>query len=307
MYDLIIIGGGPAGCAAAVYAGRKKLKTLLITESFGGQSLVSGSIENWIGTKSLSGYELAQNLEAHVREQEDVEIKMPERAQELKEIEGGFEVTSDLKNTYQAKALLIVSGGRRKRLNVPGEDKFEGKGVVYCSTCDAPLFRNKTVAVIGSGNSALEGVEDLLSYASKIYLLIRGDGVKGDPLTFEKIKNSDKVEIILNAESKEVTGATIVEGLKYIDRTSQEEKTLSLQGVFVEIGSIPNSDFAKGFVDMNERDQIIMNHRSGETSRKGVFTAGAVSDQLYDQNNISVGDAIKATLSAYQYLQKMKK
>src|SRR3989344_3586988 len=185
MYDLIIIGGGPAGAAAVVYAGRKRMKTLFITESFGGQSLVSDSIENWVGVKKMTGFDLAKMLEEHVRAQEGVEIKMPERVLSVKSVavpeggeprpdgwDGGFsaqggpavgwEVSTDKSNNYQTKTIIVTSGGRRRRLGIPGEDKFDGRGVSYCSTCDAPVFKDKVVAVIGGGNAGLEAVIDLI-------------------------------------------------------------------------------------------------------------------------------------------------
>ena len=166
LYDTIIIGAGPAGAAAAVYAARKKLRTLLITEEFGGQSIVSSKIENWIGEISITGEELAKRLEKHVRAQKDIEIKAAEKVIKINEMpDCTFEVKTDKDGTYQSKTLIVASGGRQKRLEVPGEEKFGGKGVAYCSTCDAPFFEGKDVAVVGSGNSALEGVIDLASYA----------------------------------------------------------------------------------------------------------------------------------------------
>lgn len=305
LYDLVIIGGGPAGSAAGVYAGRKKMKTVLITESFGGQSVVSESIENWIGTKKISGLELAKMFEDHVRAYNDVEIKMPERVTAVREIEGGFETTTN-KGAYHSKTLIVVSGGRRRHLNVPGEDKFNGRGVSYCSTCDAPLFRDKEVAVVGGGNAGLEAVVDLLPYASKIYLLNIAPELIGDPLTREKIKNP-KVRIINNAETQEILGSQFVEGLRYLDKTNGKVKDLSLQGVFIEIGSVPNSDFVKGLVELNKAGEIIIDHRTATTSKPGIFAAGDVTDEIYKQNNTSAGDAVAATLSAYNYLLNIKK
>lgn len=307
LYDVIIIGGGPGGAAATVYAGRKKLKTLMITESIGGQSLVSASIENWIGTKVLSGIELAKMLEDHIREQEDVTLQMPEKVVAVSNKNGAFVVKTDKESAYESKTIIIASGGRRRKLNIPGEDKFEGKGVVYCSTCDAPLFRQKTVAVVGGGNAGLEAVEDLLVYASKIYLFVRGEQIKGDALTFEKIQKSEKVEILYQAQPMEVQGEHFVTGLRYQDLKEQKEKILPVDGVFVEIGSIPNSEFAQGVVEMNERNEILIDHKTGATSVPGIFAAGDVTDELYKQNNISAGDSIKALLSAYNYLLRLEK
>lgn len=306
IYDTIIIGGGPAGAAAAVYAGRKKLKTVLVTEDFGGQSMVSASIENWIGEMSISGFELTQKLEKHVRAQEDVEIGMPERAVSVEKGENGLFAVTTNRAVYATKTIVVASGGRHRHLDVPGEEKFKGRGVVYCSTCDAPLFRNKTVAVVGGGNSGLEAVVDLFPYAQKIYLMVRGETLKGDPLTQEEVRRSPKVEIIHSAETKEVYGDQLVEGLAYRDLKIGEEKKLSVQGVFVEIGSVPNSEFMKNMVKMNQYGEIIIDHKTGATSVQGIFAAGDVTDELYKQNNIAAGDAITALLSAYNYLLKTK-
>ena len=324
MYDLIIIGGGPAGAAAGVYAGRKKLKTLLITEEFGGQSVVSDGIENWIGEKKITGWDLAKKLEEHVRAQESVEIKMSEKVtavnpvkelcvsccdwQEYSEVAEmqdsdkhcAWEVLAN-KGTYKAKALLIVAGAHRKKLGVPGEDKLNGKGVSYCSTCDAPLFRDKEVAVVGGGYAAQEAVIDLLLYVNKIYVLNIEDKLRGDQSTRNEIEKSDKVEIINRAETKEILGDKFVTGLKY------NEQELKVGGVFVEIGSVPNSDFLKGIVKLNEHQEIVIDHKTSATSRPGIFAAGDITDEIYKQNNIAVGDAITATLSAYNYLLDIKK
>lgn len=307
IYDLIIIGGGPAAAAAAVYSGRKKLKTLFISESFGGQSLVSDDIENWIGAKKITGLEFAKMLEEHVKSQEDVEIRMPEKVVAVKEIDLGWEVSTDKGNNYQAKALIVTSGGRRRRLNVAGEDKFEGKGVSYCSTCDAPIFKNKIVAVIGGGNAGLEAVVDLIPYAAKVYLINHGPELSGDPLTLDEVGKSGKVAIINNAETQEVMGDKFVSGLKYKDLQDNKIKELPLEGIFVEIGSVPNSEFVKGLVETNKAGEIIVDHKTGATSRPGIFAAGDVTDEIYKQNNISAGDGVVAALSAYNYLFKIKK
>lgn len=309
MYDLIIIGGGPAGAASAVYAARKKLKTLLLTESFGGQSLVSDGIENWIGTPKISGYDLALALEKHVREySEEVEIKMPEKATAVREIASGFEVATDAGKTYQGKMLMVASGGRRRRLGVPGEDKYDGKGVAFCATCDAPIFKGKEVIVVGSGNSALESVVDLFPYAKKITLLIRGDVLKGDPLTQDHInERSDLVTVIFNTEVTEVFGDNVMRGAKVKNNKTGEMGEIKAEGLFVEIGSAPNSEFMKGLVEINPVGEIIIDHKFGTTSKPGIFAAGDVTDEIYKQNNISVGDAVKATLSAYNYYLKSKR
>ena len=307
MYDLIIIGGGPAGAAAGVYAGRKKMKTLLITESFGGQSIVSDNIENWIGTKKLSGFELAKTLEEHIRTHENVEIKMPEKTTVVKVIEGGWEISTDKSNVYQSKTLIVASGGRRRRLNIPGEDKFDGKGVSYCSTCDAPLFKDKIVAIVGAGNAGAEAVIDLNQYALKIYWINRGLVPTADPETVEEIKKLVKVSAVNNVETQEITGEKFVSGLKYLDKQDNQIKELPVGGVFVEIGSVPNSEFMKDLVEMNKGEEIIVDHKTGATSKPGIFAAGDVTDEIYKQNNISAGDGVAAALSAYNYLLKINK
>ena len=310
IYDTIIIGGGPAGAAATVYAARKKLKALLITSDFGGQSAVSSDIENWIGEEKITGLELAEKLEKHVRRQHEIEVKMPEKVAAVAMNEGPnciFEVHTDKDGTYRSKTLIIASGARRRRLNVPGENKFDGKGVAFCSTCDAPLFKDLEVAVVGAGNSALETVIDLLSYAKKIYLLIRQEEMKGDPITQEKVTKSPQVGIVKNAEVQEIIGDQMVTGLRYKDGKTHEVKELKVEGVFVGIGSVPNSDFIKNVVQTNENREIVINHLTAETSKKGVFAAGDVTDDPFKQNNISAGDGVRAALSAYNYILNTKK
>ncbi len=308
MYDLIIIGGGPGGVAAGVYAARKKIKTALITDGFGGQSLVSNGIENWIGTKSISGYDLAKSLEEHLRAQQGIDIVDDDLVTSVaKRDDGTFLVTTKKGKTVETKYILLTSGSRRKRLGVPGEDQFDGKGVVFCTTCDAPLFGGKTVAVVGGGNSALEGVEDLLQYASKIYLFVRSEVLRGDPVTQEKVKSHPQVEILWNSVIEEIhggEGSQFVTGVKYKDVKTGESKDLPLDGVFVEIGLVPNSDFVKDLVQLNDIGHVVVDHKTQQTSCPGIWAAGDVSDVLYDQNNISVGDAIKATLNIYDKIKK---
>lgn len=305
MHDVIIIGGGPAGIAAGIYAARKKMNALLLTDGFGGQSVVSADIQNWVGTPSISGFDLAKNLEAHLRVQQGIEIVSDDRvvAAQKKE-DGTFSLTTKNGKGYETKYLLLVSGSNRKKLGIPGEAAFEGKGVVYCSICDAPLFGGKTVVVVGGGNSALESVIDLVPYASKIYLLIRSEILKGDPMTQEKIKSDPKVQIIWNAVAQEIIGKDFVTGIKYQDVKSGETKELPVDGVFVEIGLVPNSDFVKDLVDRDPYGAVKVDARTQMTSCPGIWAAGDVSDVLYKQNNISAGDAIKAVLNIYDQLKK---
>ena len=305
-YDLIIIGGGPAGVAAGVYAARKKIKTLLITENFGGQSIVSADIQNWIGIKSISGMELAKNLEEHLRAQEGIEITEGELTAKVSKIDDGFQVETKSGKSFDTKTVLVTSGSRRRRLGVPGEDKFDGRGVAYCSICDAPVFKDKDVAVVGSGNAGLEAVVDLLPYATRIYLLVRGGVLKGDAVTQERIKNDPKTQIIFGAETQEIVGDKFVTTLRYKNSVSGAVKELSVQGVFVEIGIVPNSESVKDLVQTSQSNEIVVDPRTQRASMEGIWAAGDVTDSPYRQNNISAGEAIRAVLNIYDYLNKLR-
>lgn len=283
--------------AAGVYAARKKLKGILISDSIGGQSVVSKEIQNFIGIKSISGLNLAKTFKEQLESQKNIEIIEGDSVAEIKKNNGAFRVSTEKKKNFDAKAVLIVSGSRRKKINIPGEKDFEGRGVFYCSICDAPLMKNKIVAVIGGGNSGLEAVLDLLPYASKIYLLEYTDILSADKITLEKAKKSKKVKIITMAEIREIFGKEFVKGLEYKDRNSDNIKKINLQGVFVSIGYQPNSEIAKNLVKLNKNNEIIINPKTQETSREGVWAAGDVTDGLYRQINIAIGDAIKAVLN----------
>ncbi len=304
MYDLIVIGGGPGGVAAGIYAARKKMKSLLITDSFGGQSIVSADVQNWVGTKSVSGFDLAKMLEEHLRTQEDIEIIGDDLVAAVRNIENGLEVETKGGKKFQTKYLLIASGSRRRKLNIPGEAELDGKGVVYCSTCDAPVFKNRTVAVVGGGNAGLEAVLDLFPYAAKIYLLEYGEALRGDAVTQEKIKANPKVEIITMAQSQKVLGDQFVNGIEYLDRKTNETKKLDLNGVFVEIGALPNSEFVKDLVQLNKVNEIVADPKTQRTSHERIWAVGDATDVLYKQNNISAGDAVLAILNIYEQLNK---
>jgi alkyl hydroperoxide reductase subunit F len=308
VYDTIIIGGGPAAVAAAVYTARKKMKTMVITEDFGGQSASSSGIENWIGEQSITGIELGEKLEKHVRAQEGIEVKMPQKVAAAKEEpDCTFHVTTDKGDTYRSKTLIIATGAHHRRLNVPGEKNLEGRGVAFCSTCDALFFRDVDVAVVGSGNAALEAVIDLISYAKSVYLLIRRDEPKGDPITLEKALGSPKVRVISNAEVQEILGDQAVTGLRYKEKETGAIKELAVEGVFVEIGSVPSSEFIRGLVETNEAGEIIIDHQTAQTSKPGIFAAGDVTQDQFKQNNIAAGDGVRAALSAYNYLLNITK
>ena len=307
MYDLIIIGGGPGGVAAGVYAARKKLSTLLITDMFGGQSAVSQDIQNFIGIPSISGYELAVALERHLRAQEDVAIEVGDRVRAVTELPVGsparFKVMTEAGKEFEAKTLLLTAGSVRRKLGVPGEKELDGHGVAYCATCDAPLFRGKKVALVGGGNSALEGVRDLIPYAEEIYHFVRS-GIKGDAVTLSKISESPKVKRLMPAEIVEIFGKGKVEGVRYKMNNTGEKKELALEGVFIEAGWLPNASAVSGLVEVNAGGEIIVDHKTQKTSREGIWAAGDVTDAVYKQNNTSMGDAVKAALNINDYLHK---
>jgi alkyl hydroperoxide reductase subunit F len=304
MYDLIIVGGGPGGVAAGVYAARKKIKTLLITDSFGGQSLVSADIQNWIGTKSISGFDFGKALEEHLRAQTDIDIVDDDLVTGVEKKDVGFSLATRNGKTYETKYILLTSGSSRKKLGVPGEKELDGRGVVYCTTCDAPLFGEKIVTVVGGGNSALEGVIDLIPYASKIYLMVRSEVLRGDPITQEKVKASEKVKVLWNTVITEIHGKELVTGVRVKDVKTGEEKEIALDGVFVEIGLVPNSGFVKGLVKLDDYGHVVTDPKTQMTSCAGIWAAGDVTDEPHRQNNISVGDAVKAVLDIYGYLKK---
>lgn len=299
MFDLIIIGGGPAGVAAGVYAARKKIKTLLITDSFGGQSVVSSDIQNFIGIPSISGYDLALALEKHLRAQDGIEISVGDRVSEIKKSGDGFSVSTAGGKSFESKTILLTLGSDRRRLNIPGERELDGKGVVYCATCDAPLFRNRKVAVVGGGNSALEGVRDLIPYASEITLFVR-EKIKGDAVTTEKISSDPKVKIVMPGEITEILGKDFVESIRY--RDNGEAKEAPMDGVFIEIGWTANSALVADFCETNAGKEIVVDHKTQRTSSPGIWAAGDVTDALYKQNNTSMGDAVKAVLNINEFL-----
>lgn len=301
-YELIIIGGGPAGVAAGIYAARKKMKTLLITKDFGGQSINSSNIENFIGFKSISGLELAKLLEEHLRSFPEIEIKEGVLVSKIEKKDKLFQITDSAEGTYETKTVLITLGSSYKKLNVEGEKEFEGKGVFYCSICDAPLMKNKEVAVIGGGNSGLEAARDLLPYATKIYILEYTNKPKGDPITLERIMASGKVELITNAKTEKIGGQNLVEFLEYTNLLTGERKQLKVAGVFVAIGFKPNSDLVKDLVKLDQWGRIIVDHKTFRTSCEGIWAAGDITDTLYNQINPAIGDAIKAVLNIYDYL-----
>lgn len=306
MYDLIIIGGGPAGVAAGVYAARKRLKTVLITEEIGGQSIVSEGIENWIGTPKVSGAELAKTFSVHIDavKGDIVTLELGARVTALTKIEGAFKATTKDGSGYRSKAVLIATGAGRRKLDIKGADKFENKGVTYCASCDGPLFSGMDVAVIGGGNAGFETALQLLAYAKSVTLIHRHKDFKADPITVEKARAHQNMRIIAHSEPTEITGEQFVTGLKYTDKDSGEIKELAVSGIFAEVGVIPSTGFAEGLVTLDQIKRIKVDARNQRTDVDGVWAAGDCTDELYHQNNIAAGDGVKALEDIYLWVKK---
>lgn len=303
MYDLIIIGGGPAGVAAGVYAARKRIKSALITTDFGGQSVNSATIENFIGFQAISGLDFSRTLEKHLRAQEHIAIFAGKRVAGIESIEGGYRIKTDNQETYDTKFVLYTLGSSYKRLGIPGEKEYEGKGVFYCSICDAPLMKGKDVVVVGGGNSGLEAVLDLVPYAKTITLLNRSDAPKGDAVYQEKIAQYPQVVVRKNVMPIAFEGEQFLNKVRIQNMQTGTEETLEAGGAFVEIGYQPNTTLLKDLVALNERGQIAVDHKTMQTSRAGIWAAGDCTDGLYHQINTAMGDAVKAVLNVYDKLR----
>lgn len=305
MNDLIIVGGGPAGVAGGVYAARKYLKTVLIAEEIGGQSTVSEGIENWIGTVKIPGAELATSFKAHLDayKSDKVEVVTGERVSKLEKMEGGFSATTESGKTYEARAVLIASGASRRKLQVPGADTFEHKGVTYCASCDGPLFSGQDVVVVGGGNAGFETAAQLLAYAKSVTLIHKNPTFKADPITVNRVLEHENMKGMTSTIPVEVLGEKFVTGLVVENIETKERTTLPISGVFVEIGVVPNTSFAKGLVDLDEVGRVITDPKNQHTSVSGIWSAGDCTDELYHQNNIAAGDAVKALEDIYVHLK----
>ncbi len=305
-FELIIIGGGPAGVSAGVYAARKKIKTLVIAKDFGGQSVVSDTIENWIGEIEIKGSELKRKLEEHIKyyRSDDFVINEFKEVKNIKKInESLFEVEDNLGEKFISKAVLVATGSARRKLKIEGADKFEHKGLTYCASCDGPLFAGKDLLVVGGGNAGFESASQLLAYANSVTLMEHSDKYKAEATTVEKILSNPKMIGLLNVEIREIYGNDFVEGVKYFDKNDNELKDLKVQGVFVEIGAIPATSFISDeLVDKNDFGQIKIDHRNGRSSEKGIWAAGDCTDSWFKQNAVAMGDAVKAIEDIYIYL-----
>ena len=300
-YDLIIIGGGPAGVSASVYAARKRLKTLFITSEWGGQSVVSEKIYNWIGTESIGGAELAESFKKHALANAgaDLEVKEGFKVTKVEKKENNFLVTTDASESFETKTVLVASGSGRRKLEAVGADRLEHKGLTYCASCDGPLFADMDVVVIGGGNAGFESAAQLLAYCKSVTLLNRSEVFRADEVTVEKVLSNPKMTAIKNAQTVEVKGEKFVEGLVYKDVKTGEEKTLNVSGVFVEIGQIPNTDFLKDILPLDEIGRVKIDFATQKTEVPGIWAAGDCTNVLYHQNNIAAGDAVRALEDIY--------
>ena len=306
MYELIIIGGGPAGMTASVYAARKKINTLLISGDIGGQGLTTWLVENYMGYQFIEGRELMQKFEEQVKQfPTDVKVEVGKRAERLSRVDGGFEVRTDRGETYQAKAAILATGKRPRKLNVPGEKELLGRGVTYCAICDGPLFADVKVAVIGGGNSALEAADDMVKIADHVYL-VSLTPLTGDQILIDKVKAANNLTIFLEHEVLEIKGDSRVKGIKIRDLKSKQERELEVGGIFIEIGLIPNSDLVKELVTLNRLGEIEVNC-GNETGVPGFFAAGDVTSVPDKQIVIAAGEGAKAALQAHRYLQRLSK
>ena len=313
IYDLIIIGGGPAGAAAAVYASRKKLKTLFITKEWGGQSVVSEQIFNWIGTVSISGAELANNLKNHVlvNAGDSLEVKEdnivnfiskaegPEFIEEKKDL---FKIKTGDNKEFLTKTILVATGSGRRKLEVKNADRLEHKGLTYCASCDGPLFDDMDVAVVGGGNASFETAAQLLAYCKSVTLLHRRENFRADEITVEKVLKNPKMKAIKNVDILEIKGDKSVEGIVFKNKNTGKETELKVSGIFVEIGQIPNTDFVKDLVPLDQIGRIKINPLNQKTEVSGIWAAGDCTNVLYHQNNIAAGDAVKALEDIYLFL-----
>lgn len=297
VYELTIVGAGPAGITAAIYAARKKMNFVVLATNVGGQVVLSSEIENYTGFQYITGEELGAKFQEHL-EKHKFELKI-EEAQKVERANNLFSVRTDI-GTYQGKMVIIATGRKPRELKVLGETEFKNRGVTYCATCDGPLFEGLDVAVVGGGNSALEAVLQLIKIAKSVYLLHRRSEFRADTVLVEKAKASDKVKIWLNTQVKEIVGDKLVTGIRV--QRGGKEKLLPVQGVFVEIGAVPNSDIVD-FVEKNRVGEIIVNCKC-ETSVPGIFACGDVTNVPEKQIVVAAGEGCKAALSAFRYISQ---
>jgi thioredoxin reductase len=297
MYEVVIIGAGIAGCTAAIYATRKKMDYLLIARDFGGQFLESGEILNYPGIVKTTGDKFLKMFEEQMKFN-NIKPKLNEEVTKIEQIDKGFNVITD-KDQYKTKTVIVGTGSRPKKLDVPGEKEFINKGVTYCSICDGPLFSGKDIAIIGGGNSALEGVDFTKDIARKIYLLNIEKELTAHAVLINKAKSYENVEIINEAETTELIGEEFISGLKY--KKDKNINTLDVQGIIIEIGRTPNTNFVKSFLELDERKHIVIDCQA-RTSKEGIFAAGDCASGREFQYAIAAGQGCIALLKAARYI-----
>lgn len=303
MYDVVIVGGGIAGLTAAIYTRRKKMKTLIVSMDVGGQTLLTDKMENYPGFTGGPGGKLMETAHKQAEDFGTEFVSGKVNKIEKKKKGEGFVVKTTNGDEFEGKTAILATGKQPRSLGIPGEDKFMGKGVSTCVTCDAPLFADKKVAVIGGGNSAFEGAELLNKYASKVYLIHRRQGFRADEMLVDRVKKMDKVELVLDTVLKEIKGDKMVESIVVENTKTEKKKEIEVDGVFIEIGYELKTDFLKGFLKRNHWGEIMVDKHC-RTSQKGVFAAGDVTNVPYKQTIVAAGEGAKAGLSAYNYLQK---
>ncbi len=299
MYDVLIIGAGAAGMTAAVYACRKKLKTAIISIDVGGQTNLTSHIENYPGTGPMSGIELMQRFQSEAIGF-GAEIIMG-KANKVEKIENGFRVGLANGEDYECKALILAYGKVPKSLGIEGEEKFFGRGVSTCVTCDAPLYKNRDVAVIGGGNSAVEGALELATIARKVYLIHRRDAFRADEITVQKLRNHENIELSLSSIPTKVVGSKNVDGMEVENANTKERRLLKVDGIFIEIGYVVDTSFVQHLVKVNEKKEIIVDER-GNTSYPGIFACGDITPVPFKQTVIAAGEGAKAALECYKWL-----
>jgi alkyl hydroperoxide reductase subunit F len=302
MYDLTIIGGGPAGLAATIYAARKQLKTLLISVDIGGQLNTTMGIENYLGYQFIEGPELIDKFRTQVS-QFPIEQKIGNKISSLEKIEDGFEAVSEEGDRYQSKAVIFTAGKRPRKLNVPGETEFSGRGVTYCAICDGPVFTGQTVAVVGGGNSALEAALDMVKIAEYVYM-VSLTPLTGDDILINKLANAKNLTILSEYQTEKIEGQGFVNGMLVKELKSGESQRLEVTGIFIEIGLIPNSEPVSAIVELNKWGEVVVNGAC-ETSIPGLYAAGDVTDVLEKQIVVAAGEGAKAALQAHHYLQRL--
>ncbi len=299
LLDVIIVGAGPAGVTAAIYAKRKGLSVEIISDSVGGQVSKTGQIENYPGYEQISGLQLTKEMKGQI-DRLDINVNVS-RASKVERIDSHFRITMESGHTLESHAVIIASGAHWKEMNVPGEAEYHNKGVSYCTTCDAPLYAGMNVVVVGGANSAAESVIDLMHIASKIYMVVRSR-LKADQIIIDRIKASPKVELFEGWAVERVSGTDFVESIDIVSN-SGERKRLNVGGVFVEIGLLPNTSIVKGLVQLNERNEIVITEDC-KTSVEGMFACGDATNIPQKQIVIAAGEGAKAAMSAFEYLSR---